>query len=132
MLDLNFVRDNLELVKLKMGERGFGDGIKDFESLDATRRTALVEAEQRKARRNKVSDEIAHLMKQKQDASARIAEMKILKEEIESLDKKAESLGKRDARITRRPAQRAASERAHRAARPGQPGNPALGHSAGI
>ncbi|HEV2351660.1 MAG TPA: serine--tRNA ligase [Terriglobia bacterium] len=91
MLDLNFVRDNLELVKRKMAERGLKDAMKDFESLDATRRAALAEAEQRKAKRNKVSDEIAALMKQKQDASARIAEMKILKEEIEDFDKKAES-----------------------------------------
>src|SRR5436190_13670272 len=91
MLDLNFVRDNLELVKRKMGERGFGDGMKGFEFLDATRRSALVDAEQLKARRNKVSEEIAGLMKHKQDAGARIAEMKILKEEIEGLDKKAES-----------------------------------------
>jgi seryl-tRNA synthetase len=91
MLDLNFVRDNLELVKRKMAERGLNEAMKDFESLDATRRAALGEAEQRKARRNKVSEEIACLMKQKQDASARIAEMKILKEEIEGFDKKAES-----------------------------------------
>jgi len=91
MLDLNFVRDNLDLVKRKMAERGLNDAMKDFESFDATRRAALGEAEQRKARRNKVSEEIAGLMKQKQDASARIAEMKILKEEIEGFDKKAES-----------------------------------------
>src|SRR5690348_12336153 len=91
MLDLNFVRDNLELVERKMEERGLKDAMKDFESLDATRRTALGEAEQRKARRNKVSEEIAALMKQKQDASARIAEMKTLKDDIESFDKKAES-----------------------------------------
>lgn len=91
MLDLNFVRDNLELVQRKMEERGLKDAMKDFESLDATRRTALGEAEQRKARRNKVSEEIAALMKQKQDASARIAEMKTLKDDIESFDKKAES-----------------------------------------
>lgn len=94
MLDLNFVRDNLELVKRKMRERGMADAMKDFESLDATRRTALAEAEQRKARRNKVSDEIAALKKQKQDASALIAEMKALKEEIEGYDAKAEQSDK--------------------------------------
>ncbi|HLY62923.1 MAG TPA: serine--tRNA ligase [Terriglobia bacterium] len=91
MLDLSFVRENLEFVKRKMAERGLKDAMKDFESLDATRRAALAEAEQRKARRNKVSDEIAALMKQKQEASTRIAEMKALKEEIESFDKKVES-----------------------------------------
>jgi len=89
MLDLNFVRDNLELVKRKMRERGMADAMKDFESLDATRRAALGEAEHRKARRNKVSDEIAVLKKNKQDASALIAEMKLLKEEIEGFDARA-------------------------------------------
>ncbi|MGD0695312.1 MAG: serine--tRNA ligase [Terriglobia bacterium] len=90
MLDLNFVRDNLELVKRKMRERGMADAMKDFESLDATRRTALARAEELKARRNKVSDEIAGLKKQKQDAGAQIAEMKVLKQEIEIYDAHAE------------------------------------------
>lgn len=90
MLDLGFVRDNLDLVKQKMRERGLADAMKDFESFDVTRRAALAEAEHRKARRNKVSDEIAALKKQKQDASALIAEMKMLKAEIEEFDAKAE------------------------------------------
>ena len=90
MLDLGFVRDNLDLVKQKMRERGLADALKDFDSIDATRRAALAEAERRKARRNKVSDEIAALMKQKQDASGLITEMKILKVEIEEFDAKAE------------------------------------------
>ena len=78
MLDLNFVRDNLELVKAKMRERGLTDVLGDFESLDRERRRVLMEVEGRKARRNKASDEIATLKKQKQDASALIAEMKAL------------------------------------------------------
>ena len=82
MLDLNFVRDNLELVKAKMRERGLTDVLADFESLDRERRRVLVEVEGRKARRNKASDEIATLKKQKQDASALIADMKALGVEI--------------------------------------------------
>ena len=31
MLDLNFVRDNLELVKQKMRERGLGEALGGFE-----------------------------------------------------------------------------------------------------
>jgi seryl-tRNA synthetase len=89
MLDLGFVRDNLELVKQKMQERGFRDTLEDFENLDRERRRALLEAEGRKARRNKVSDEIAALKKQKQDASELIAEMKQLKEQIEAFDAQA-------------------------------------------
>jgi seryl-tRNA synthetase len=92
MLDLGFVRDNLELVKQKMRERGFReDVLAQFDTLDSSRRACLLEAEKRKARRNKVSDEIASLKKQKQDASALITEMRQLKEEITALDAKVEA-----------------------------------------
>lgn len=91
MLDLGFVRDHLELVKQKMRERGLPDLLDNFENTDRERRRFLVEAESRKARRNKVSDEIASLKKQKQDASALIAEMKQLGAEIQELDAKAKA-----------------------------------------
>ena len=89
MLDLSVVRDNLELVKQKMRERGLGEALGGFESVDRERRKFLLEAETRKARRNKVSDEIAELKKAKQDASALIAEMKQVGAEIQTLDEKA-------------------------------------------
>lgn len=89
MLDLGFVRDNLELVRQKMDERGAGNLLGNFEELDRERRRLLVEAEGRKARRNKVSNEIAALKKQKLDASSLIVEMKQLGVEIGSLDKEA-------------------------------------------
>jgi len=91
MLDLAFVRENLELVKQKMRERGLPDILENFENLDRERRKFLVEAESRKARRNKVSDQIAALKKQRQDASALIAEMKQLGQEIEELDAQAKA-----------------------------------------
>jgi seryl-tRNA synthetase len=88
MLDLGFVRDNLELVRQKMRERGLGETLGDFETLDRERRAFLVEAESRKAHRNKVSEQIASLKKQKQDATALIAEMKALGAEIQGFDEK--------------------------------------------
>jgi seryl-tRNA synthetase len=96
MLDLSFVRDNLELVKQKMRERGFPDLLEKFARVDGERRMLLVEAEKRKARRNKVSDEIALLKKQKQDASALIAEMRELGRAIQELDAQAKA---RDAQV---------------------------------
>lgn len=92
MLDLAFVRDNLELVKQKMRERGMVDSLADFENLDRERRKFLVQAERGKARKNKVSDEIAALKRQKQDASSLIAEMKQLGAGIAELDEKAKGL----------------------------------------
>ncbi len=91
MLDLGFVRANLDLVRQKMQERCLPDILADFETLDAERRKQLSEAETLKARRNKVSDEIARLKKQKQDASALIAEMKQVGQQIALLDEQAKS-----------------------------------------
>ena len=91
MLDLGFVRDNLELVRQKMQERGLADILENLADIDGERRRFLVEAESRKARRNKVSDEIASLKKQKQDASPLIAEMKQLGAEIQELDAQAKT-----------------------------------------
>ncbi len=91
MLDLAFVRDNLELVKQKMRERGLPDSLQDFESVDRERRKFLVEAEGLKARRNKLSDDIASLKRQKLDALAQIAESKGLGVRIAELDKQAEA-----------------------------------------
>jgi len=95
MLDLGFVRDNLELVKQKMRERGVPDLLGDFERLDRDRRQYLAEAERRKARRNKMSEEIAARKKQGLDASAQIAEMQELKLEIADLDAKVEDVDSR-------------------------------------
>jgi seryl-tRNA synthetase len=89
MLDLGFVRANLDLVRQGLQDRGLADSLQDFEGIDRERRKFLVEAESRKARRNKVSDEIATLKKQKQDATSLIAEMKELGKEITELDEKA-------------------------------------------
>ncbi len=88
MLDLRFVRENLELVKQKLADRSLPDILADFEELDRERRKYLLEAEALKARRNKVTDEIATLKKNKQDASAPIAEMRQAGARISELDEK--------------------------------------------
>ena len=95
MLELAYVRENLEIVKQKMRNRGLADILDNFENLDLERRRLLVEAERRKARGNKVTGEIAALKKQKQDASALIAEMKQVGAEIEQLDAEANSYDQR-------------------------------------
>jgi seryl-tRNA synthetase len=92
MLELAFVRDNLALVKKRLGQRGLPPGaLDDFETVDRDRRKLLVEVEGLKARRNKVTDEIATLKKQKQDAAAQIAESRQLGDRIAELDKQAKA-----------------------------------------
>jgi seryl-tRNA synthetase len=91
MLDLNFVRDNLALVEEKLSQRGMNPAevLKDFRSIDAERRQAITQTETLQARRNKASDEIARLKKDKEDASVLIRETQDLRGQIQEGEKKA-------------------------------------------
>ena len=95
MLELLYVRENLEWVRQKMRERGVADLLGNFEELDYNRRRLLSEVEQRKAHRNKSSEQIAVLKKQKQDASPLIKEMRQLNEEIKGLEQQVSQAEKR-------------------------------------
>jgi seryl-tRNA synthetase len=97
MLDLSFVRDNLPLVEEKLRQRGMDPAavLKDFRGVDTERRQAITEAENSKAQRNKASEEIAKLKKSGQDASAAVAQTKVLREKIQALEKTAGDLDDR-------------------------------------
>ena len=74
MLDINYVRSNLDLVKRKLEERNFPpDALETFASLDQRRRSLVGERDDLNARRNRESQEIGKLMKEglKQDAESR-------------------------------------------------------------
>jgi seryl-tRNA synthetase len=94
MLDLNYVRENLDLVARRLALRGpnAAAGLDRFRELDAERRRSLTEVETLRNRRNTASDEIARLKKNKQDASALIAEMKQVSDRIKELDERAKKL----------------------------------------
>jgi seryl-tRNA synthetase len=87
MLDLRAVRQDPE--KFKRGiERKKADPalIDQLLEADAAWRNALAEVERLKAARNKASEAIARKKKQGEDASAEIAEMKQVSEQIKQLD----------------------------------------------
>src|ERR1700745_3299130 len=88
MLDLSFVRANLELVEAKLRDRGQDPAelLGDFRALDQNRRERITEAEQLKAQRNKLSEEVAQLKKAKQDATAVMEETRSLKSRMEALE----------------------------------------------
>src|SRR5271155_170788 len=88
MLDLAFVRANLPLVEEKLRARGQDPAVLlgDFLAIDAHRRERITEAEQLKAQRNKLSEEVGKLKKSGQDATAVMEETRLLKEKLEALD----------------------------------------------
>ena len=85
MLDLSFVRANLELVEEKLRARGADPAalLGDFRALDKNRREAITEAEKLKARRNELSEQVGALKRTAQDATALIEEVRVLKEETD-------------------------------------------------
>jgi seryl-tRNA synthetase len=92
MLDLAFVRENLELIERKLAERGWSMKLDGFREVDQKRRRLLTEVETLKNQRNKASDEIGQLKKLGQDAADRIREMKVLSGQIEILDEQVKQL----------------------------------------
>jgi seryl-tRNA synthetase len=97
MLDLGFVRANLELVEKKLRARGADPAalLGDFRSLDASRREAITTAERLKARRNELSQQVGALKKSGQDATAVMDETRALKDQIDALDQSATTLDDR-------------------------------------
>ena len=74
MLDLNYVRENLDRVRAALEARGHPTAaLDDFVRLDQERRRAISESDQLNAERNNASREIGALMKagQKDEADAR-------------------------------------------------------------
>jgi seryl-tRNA synthetase len=91
MLDLGFVRSNLELVEAKLRARGADPAalLGDFRALDQSRREAITTSERLKARRNELSQQVGALKKAGQDATAVMDETRALKEQLDELDKAA-------------------------------------------
>jgi seryl-tRNA synthetase len=82
MLDLKYVRANLENIKEMLEHRGYNLDISVFETLDKERREKLADIESLRHRRNKVSEEIAVIKKNGEDATELIADMKQVSSEI--------------------------------------------------
>lgn len=89
MLDLNFVRDNLNKVRAALEARRFPtEALDDFATTDSERRRVIAESDQLNAERNASSREIGALMKEgkRDEAEARRRDVGQLKERISLLD----------------------------------------------
>ncbi|RUM39901.1 MAG: serine--tRNA ligase [Desulfobulbus sp.] len=90
MLELRFIRENINLVRQKCLHRGMNTDLIDaFTEVDSKRLTLLGEVEQLKNRRNTVSKEIAPLKKagDHDRAEPLITEMREVSDRIKALDR---------------------------------------------
>lgn len=91
MLDLHFVRENLETVKKALENRNSStESLEKFVALDAERRRVIGEADQINAQRNSASKEIGALMQagKREEAEAKKAEVAGLKDIQAELEKR--------------------------------------------
>lgn len=93
MLDLKFVRENLDAVKENIRRKNESADPSEIAGLDAKRRELIGEGEELKSRRNTVSKEIASLKKNKQDASEQIEAMQSVSRRIKEIDDELRDVG---------------------------------------
>src|SRR5467141_2066770 len=96
MHDLGYFREHLDEFEKMAANRGAVIDFDGFRALDRERRERITSAERMKAERNKASEEIARRKKAGEDASALLAEMKRVSDEIKMASERAEVL---DARL---------------------------------
>lgn len=88
MLDLKFIRENVELVQQNLDNRHTKGDLEAFVGYYDERRALIGEVEELKALRNSVTAEISQLKRNKENADSKIAEMKAVGDKISELDNK--------------------------------------------
>ncbi|WP_337017160.1 serine--tRNA ligase [Oceanobacillus massiliensis] len=93
MLDMKYLRTNLEEVQQKLSHRGEDlTELAKFGDLDERRRELIAETEALKAERNEATKQISVLKKEKKDAEPAIKEMRQVGEKIAVLDKELKEI----------------------------------------
>ncbi|MEP7066348.1 MAG: serine--tRNA ligase [Gemmatimonadota bacterium] len=92
MHDLRTLRDNLEALRSGMRRRlqldALAPRIDRAEVLDGERRSLIQQVEERKAKRNAVSQDVARLKKQKENADDLVRDMRALGDEIATMEER--------------------------------------------
>ncbi len=85
MLDMKFIRENIDETERRLATRGESCTLGGFRELDRKRLALLKESETLKALRNSVSDEIARI-KDKSQAQDKILQMREVSQKIKGMD----------------------------------------------
>lgn len=87
MLDLKYIKNNLERVQKGMEKRGAGIDFSGFLEKEEKRIARLIEIEELRHQRNVVTDDIARMKKAGLDAQPSIDRMRMVSDQIKLLDK---------------------------------------------
>ncbi|MBT3312613.1 MAG: serine--tRNA ligase [Desulfobacterales bacterium] len=87
MLELKYVRQNIDAVKRVLIDRNDSTDLDKFEKSEAKRREILVEIEALRNSRNVVSDEIAKMKRQGENADTLVSDMRTVSAKIKEIEK---------------------------------------------
>lgn len=87
MLEIKFVRQNLNEIKSALSSRGTVVDLETFQAYETKRKDVILEVEDLRHRRNVVSDEIADRKQNGDDSDHLVAEMRDVSAKIKKLDK---------------------------------------------
>ncbi|HVV14906.1 MAG TPA: serine--tRNA ligase [Candidatus Paceibacterota bacterium] len=90
MLDITFIRENLELVKAGAKKKHIEVDLDRLMSVDEKRRALLVEIETMRAKQNEVSDMVVKASPEEKEKA--IGEMRVLKETLQGKEKEMEEV----------------------------------------
>ena len=88
MLELKFIRNNIEFLEEMLKNRGSSETLEEFEQLDAERRELLTKVETLKHKKNNASAEVARKKHAKEDCNDIISEMGLVSKEIKEIELK--------------------------------------------
>lgn len=92
MLDLKFIRDNIEFLEDMLEKRNSKIDLNEFEQVDAERRNKLREAESLKHKLNIISTEVGKGKREGTDVTVQLQESTIMSRRIKELDEEVKIL----------------------------------------
>lgn len=92
MLDLRFLRENVDLVRKAVADRGLEVPLDELLELDESRRRLLTDLEEKRARHKKGNKEIGERVRKGEDPAALREEMGRLSDEIKALEAEVDSM----------------------------------------
>src|SRR5215467_10741047 len=82
MLDMAYLRENIEAARDRLAQRGFSFDVETFQRLDSERKKIILEVERLRQLSKKGSEEVAKLAREKADVTEKRNEMKALSQQI--------------------------------------------------
>src|SRR5262245_19089838 len=86
MLDLAYLRENIENARDRLAHRGFSLDVQTFQRLDSERKNIILEVERLRQLSKKGSEEVAKLAREKIDTTEKRNEMKAVSQQIKDKD----------------------------------------------